>query len=225
MATDRLRTSPLDTEHLDETAMLPERVRELMVGGHTVTVVGRHLVVNDKPDDDSSGYLVVEIETTVEPAANAETVTLMVCHRAHAHHRVFNWDRVGGPEGATPSDDKHVERVLRSEKRARDVDDDQDTLVPDGGRVLDDEEREAEAWGHVGRSAVVDRITRDQAAVVETFEAVAAKIRRGESLSEDDVESARRAVEEAEYMLDDILEPIARGDVPERVHAVEEFCK
>ena len=134
MATDRLRTSPLDTEHFDEQTMLPERVRELMTSGYTVDVVDQHLVVNDKPDDDSSGYLVSEIETTVEPDENADRITLFVCHCSHAHHRVFNWDRVGGPEGTTPSDDKHVDRVLRSEKRARDTDDDQETLVPDGGR-------------------------------------------------------------------------------------------
>ena len=133
MATDRLRTSPLDTEHLDEQTMLPARVRELMASGHTVDVVDWHLVVNDKPDDDSSGYIVTEIETTVSPDADAERITLFVCHCAHAHHRVFNWERVDGPEGADPSDDKHVERVLRSEKRARDVDDDQDTLLSDGG--------------------------------------------------------------------------------------------
>lgn len=49
MGTDRLRTSPLDTEHFDSLTMLPERVRELMAAGHSVDVISQHLVVNDKP--------------------------------------------------------------------------------------------------------------------------------------------------------------------------------
>lgn len=141
MSTDRLRTSPLDTEHLDEQSMLSERVHEMIADGHTVAVVDRHLVVNDKPDDDSSGYVVVEIETTVEPAANTDRVTLFVCHCSHAHHRVFNWSQVGGSEGAAPSDDKHVDQVLRSEKRARDTDDDQETLLGDGGQRIEEVDR------------------------------------------------------------------------------------
>lgn len=100
MAADRLRTSPLDTEHFDSLTMLPDRVRELMEAGYTVDVIDRHLVVNDKPDDDSSGYIVTEIGTTVSPDADAETITLFVCHCSHAHHRVFNWPQVGGPDGA-----------------------------------------------------------------------------------------------------------------------------
>lgn len=94
-------------------------------------------MVNDKPDDDSSGYIVTEIKTTVKLAANAERVTLFLCHCSHVHFRVFDWDRVGGPEGAALSDDKHVDRVLRSEKRARDTDDDQETLLGDGGQWIE----------------------------------------------------------------------------------------
>lgn len=119
---------------LDEERLLPERVVELQETGHPVDVVDRHLVVNDKPDDDSTGYLVAEIETTPVPDESATPITLFVCHCSHAHYRVFNWSRVDGPAGADPGDDKHVHRVLWSEKRERQVDDDQVTLA-DGGTV------------------------------------------------------------------------------------------
>ena len=59
---------------------------------------------------------------------------------------------------------------------------------------------------------VAERIEADVSDISEEFEAVAAKVRRGEELTERDVEQMRRAIELAEYHLDDILEPLAAGD-------------
>lgn len=88
-------------------------------------------------------------------------------------------------------------------------------LLADGGRVLEDED-ESEDWEQIGRETVAKRIGHDREAIVETFEAVAAKIRRGESIEPKDVEMMRREIEHAEYHLDDVLEPLACGDVERR---------
>ena len=69
-----------------------------------------------------------------------------------------------------------------------------------------------DAWEAIGRTAVAERIEADVRDIGEEFDAVAAKVRRGEDLTEDDVEQMRRAITHAEYHLDDILEPLAAGD-------------
>ena len=81
---------------------------------------------------------------------------------------------------------------------------------------------DAESWEHVGRVTVADRIEQDADSIGETFAATAARIRRGESLDPEDVERMRREIELAEYLIDDVLEPVAWGDVPERAHCATE---
>lgn len=74
----------------------------------------------------------------------------------------------------------------------------------------------SDAWSTVGRASVADRIDQDADEIGETFAATAAKVRRGESLDPEDVEGMRRELERAEYLLDDVLEPIAESKPPER---------
>lgn len=74
------------------------------------------------------------------------------------------------------------------------------------------------SWEHVGRMSVADRIDRNGEEVVGEFNAVAAQVRRGEPIAPDDVDRLRRELEHAEHLLDDILEPIARGEAAERVY-------
>lgn len=77
-----------------------------------------------------------------------------------------------------------------------------------------------DAWGRVGRESVADRIDRDGEEIVVTYNATAAKVRRDEPLEIEDVERMRRELEQAEHFIDDVLEPVARGDDPERVHSM-----
>lgn len=81
-----------------------------------------------------------------------------------------------------------------------------------------------EAWERIGREAVAERIEADAHDIDETFEAIAAAIRRGEELTQEDVRMMRHALTLAEYHLDDVLEPLANGDGLRDDVAILEGC-
>ena len=127
--TDRLRTAPLDTEHLvhiddghPEDMVVPRSVKELYEEGYPVEVVGRHITVNDKPDDDSSSYLVVEVETTsvktedADYAADKMTFFACSCWDFQARRAPLA-DENDGPLDAGRC--KHSKRVAQRQKAAR----------------------------------------------------------------------------------------------------------
>lgn len=129
---DRLRTAPLDTEHLDADAMLPTRVVELRAAGYPIQVEAIHPTVNDKPDAESSAYLVFEIRTLAKHPEDADAVEdemiLWACHCAHYHYRLAaDLEERPTPADALVSEDKHIRRVRRAQGRT--VDEEQVTFA------------------------------------------------------------------------------------------------
>lgn len=79
-----IHTAPLNTDHIVESEMITESESYLNEHGYKTDTAGYYTVVNHKPDDENSGYIVKAVETTVVPFKHADviedSVRVLICN-------------------------------------------------------------------------------------------------------------------------------------------------
>lgn len=69
-----IHTAPLDTSRVVESEFITESETYLNEQGYQTDTVGYYCVVNQKPEESNSGYIVKEVKTTAVPFEQADVV-------------------------------------------------------------------------------------------------------------------------------------------------------